>query len=815
MSQKIVVVGGVAGGASFVARMRRLNEQADIVLFEKGPYVSFANCGLPYHIGGVIENRDALFVQTAEGIATRFNVRIHENTEVVAIDRAKKEVQVTDHKNGKTWTESYDKLVLSPGAAPMRPPIEGLDNADNVFTLRNIPDTDQIIAYMTDHSVKHATVIGGGFIGLEMAENLHHAGLEVSLVEMSDQVMAPIDPELAAEVHIEMRLKGVELILGDGMAAFQNGGKKLVLQSGKEINTDMTILAIGVRPENKLAQDAGLDIGERGGIIVNQNFQTNDPDIYAIGDAIQVTDFVQNTPTQIPLAGPANRQGRLVADHIAGRDILYRGTLGTSVAKVFDLTVAATGSNEKTLKRLGQSYQAIHISPASHAGYYPGASPISLKALYDPADGRIYGAQAVGRENVDKAIDTIATAIFAGLSIYDLADLELSYAPPYGSAKAPVNFVGYVAQNIRDGLRTAEWDEVAEIVNRDDAMILDVTTPEEHAAGHLPGAVNISLDSLRDRLHELPKDKHIYIHCAVGLRGYIGARILEQHDYNVTNIDGGYRTWVHYQIQDKVEPMPSLPNAADEPAPNEENSTCSHTVIDCCGLQCPGPLVQVNRTMSELAAGDRLTVSVSDPGFQRDVQAFCQSGGHRLISGEQDGSVMRFVIEKGAGAKDDGEAMAATKEKPLSMVVFSGDYDKVMAAFVIANGARAMGRPVSMFFTFWGLNALRKSSDVKKEGFELLFDKMMPEGAGQLGLSKMNMGGMGTKMMKQIMKNKNVSSLEELIYDARKSGVELIACSMSMDVMGIKEEELIDGVAIGGVGTYLGKAGDAATNLFI
>ncbi len=824
MQKKIVVVGGVAGGASCIARLRRQDEFADIVLFERGKYVSYANCGLPYYIGGEIAKRSSLILKTVDGLEERFDLDIHNQTEVLSIDREKKQVHVKNLKSGKEWDEPYDKLVLSPGAAPLRPPITGIDEAEHVYTLRNIPDTD-IIQDRIKAGAKHATIIGGGFIGLEMAENLVHAGLKVTLVEMADQVMAPIDPEMAAEVHIELRQKGVELILSDGIDAFEDKGATIVLKSGKRLNTDMTILSIGVRPENQLAKDAGLEIGERGGIVVNDELITSDPDIYAIGDAIEVRDFVQGTPAQIPLAGPANRQGRMVANHISGRGDTYAGTLGSSVAKVFDLSVAATGNNEKTLKRLGRPYQAIHLYPSSHASYYPGSSPISLKVLYNPEDGALYGAQAVGRENIDKTIDTIATAIYAGLSVYDLANLELCYAPAHSSAKSPVNFAGYIAENIRDGMKTVGWDEIDKLVE-EGAYILDIGVEPEHDSGHLPTAINIPLHELRYRLDELPKDKTIYTHCSVGLRGYIAARILQQRGYDVVNVDGGLRTYRMYKTQDDVVPieLPTPQPATEETKPAEAakadtaktvTPTGNTVEIDCCGLQCPGPMVQVSRSMDDLADGDKLTVSVSDPGFLRDITAWCRTTGNQLLESRQDGKNFVVDLMKGQDAVPDQGVHVNETEDALTLIVFSGDFDKVMAAFVIANGAAAMGKKVTMFFTFWGLNALRKPVKVKKDGMEKLFGMMMPEGASKLGLSKMNMGGLGTKMMRRIMRNKNVSSIEELIFEARKAGVVFIACSMSMDVMGIRQEELLDGVEIGGVGTYLGEAGSAGTNLFI
>lgn len=559
MSKKIVIVGGVAGGASCAARLRRLDETAEIVMFEKGPFISFANCGLPYHISGDIKSRDHLLVQTPQGMMQRFKMSIFTETEVTSINRSEKTVTVTHLPSQRTWKESYDRLVLSPGAEAVVPSFTGAKEAANIFVLRTIPDMDAINHFIQTKQPQQATIIGGGFIGLEMAEALTARGIQVQMIEMNDQVMSCLDPEVAAEVHITLRENGVKLYLGDGVDHFENAGKTVVLKSGFRLLSDITILAIGVRPDTRLAKSADLAIGSLGGIAVNESFQTNDPDIYAIGDAIEVNHFITRQSCFIPLAGPANRQGRMVADHIAGKSVCYPGTLGTGIVKVFNQIVANTGINEKVLKSTLLPYQAIHIYPASHASYYPGASQLTLKVLYNPENGEIYGAQCVGKENVDKAIDTIVSAIMAKQTVYDLAHFELCYAPPFSSAKNPVNFVGYVAQNIRDGLKTAEWDEVDNLANQG-AFILDVTTPKEHQSGHMPNAINIPVDILRDHLDKLPKDQPIYVHCAVGLRGYIASRILQQNGFDAINISGGYKLYQTVKRQHHVTPKTPQPN---------------------------------------------------------------------------------------------------------------------------------------------------------------------------------------------------------------------------------------------------------------
>ncbi|MGV6935448.1 CoA-disulfide reductase [Paenibacillus sp. CMM36] len=543
MGRKIVIIGGVAGGASAAARLRRWNEEDEITLFERGEHVSFANCGLPYYIGGVIPAREKLFLQTPQGIRDRFNIDVRVLKEVIQIDREQKLVHFRDMVTGETDEQPYDIVVLSPGAKPMIPDIPGLHEAMNLFTLRNIHDTDVIKAYVDERHPKHVTVIGAGFIGLEMAENLRERGLAVTIIDMGQQLLNPLDPEMAKLVEQHMRLNGVEVRLEEGVTAFEEQGAQLRLTSGGVLQTDMVILAIGVVPENELAKQSGLELGFRGAILVNAQLQTSDPAIYAVGDAIQVKDRNHGFATMVSLAWGANRQGRLAADHINGQTISYDGALGTSVIKTFALTSASTGNNEKTLQRLGVPYQAVHIHPGSHAGYYPGASPIAMKLLFNPENGMIYGAQAVGADGADKRIDVIATAIRGHLNVRELADIELAYAPPYSSAKDPVNMAGYVASNIMDGLvQTIQWHEVDDF-HRKGGLIIDVRDAVELQAGAIPGSIHIPLAEIRERMAEIPSDLEIAVSCQVGLRGYIAARILIQYGYRVRNVDGGYKTY--------------------------------------------------------------------------------------------------------------------------------------------------------------------------------------------------------------------------------------------------------------------------------
>jgi len=542
---KIIVVGGVAGGASAAARLRRLDEKSEIILFERGEHISFANCGLPYYIGEIIKEKEKLLVQTPEAMKKRFNIDVRVLSEVVNIDTQKKEVLVRDILNSREYRESYDKIILSPGAAPIKPDIKGI-NGPNVFTLRNISDSYAIKEFVDNNKPARAVVVGGGFIGLEIAENLHKRGIGVTVIELANQVIGPIDYEMAAIVHNHFKQKNVELYLEDGVKAIHHGSdySQVELNSGKRIPAHMVVLGIGVRPEVELAKKAGLELGARGGIKVDKNLKTSNPDIFAVGDAIEIMDYINGEPTLIPLAGPANKQGRIAANNIYGAEEEYEGTMGTSVLKVFDMTVASTGNNEKALKKFGIPYEKSYTHSASHATYYPDAMTISMKLLFSPSDGKILGAQAVGYDGVEKRIDVIATAIRGGMTVYDLQKLELSYAPPYSSAKDPVNMAGFVASNILKGdHKIIHWHEI-DSLDKEKAMLLDVRTPKEFNLGTIEGAVNIPVDELRSRMNEIPKDKDVIVFCQVGLRGYLAYRILVQNGYTrIRNLSGGYRTY--------------------------------------------------------------------------------------------------------------------------------------------------------------------------------------------------------------------------------------------------------------------------------
>ena len=542
--KKILIVGGVAGGAGTAARLRRLDENARIILFERGSYISFANCALPYYIGGEITDKNALTVQTVQSFTARFNVDVRIHSNVTAIHPDTKTISVHDTQNNRVYEESYDSLVLSPGAEPVRPPIEGIQS-ERVFTLRSIPDTFAIKEFIEKKHARSAAIVGGGFIGIEMAENLKRAGLEVTLIEMADQVIAPVDYDIACEVHAHLQEKGVRLQLNSALSSVSDTGSALDIQlTSGNVKADMMILAIGVRPESALAHAAGLKLSPKGAIVVDEHMRTSDPSIYALGDAVQIKDFVSEQDSYVPLAGPANKQARIVADVICGVPSSYCGTQGSSIIKAFDLTVGATGINEKTAKRLGIAYEKSFTYSSNHASYYPGAQSMSIKTLYDPQSGSILGAQIVGREGVDKRLDVFATAIRARMKAADLAQLELSYAPPYNSAKDPVNIAGFVIENIRSGrMNIFHWHDVKALIADDTLTLLDVRTPAEYERSHVEGWLNFPLDDIRKRLGELDKTKPVYLMCQIGLRGYIASCILVQHGFTVYNLSGGYRLY--------------------------------------------------------------------------------------------------------------------------------------------------------------------------------------------------------------------------------------------------------------------------------
>ena len=816
---KYVIVGGVAGGATAAARIRRNTEDAEIILFEKGEYISYANCGLPYYIGGVIAEREKLFVQTPQAFGKRFNIDVRTQSEVVAVHPAEKTVDIRT-SDGKTYTEHYDKLLLSPGASPVRPPLPGIDN-EGIFTLRNVNDTDAIKGYLQQHKVKRAVIIGAGFIGLEMAENLQEAGAEVAVVEMANQVMAPIDFSMASLVHEHLLQKGVRLYLEKAVDAFERtaNGLEVIFKSGERLSADMVLLSIGVRPNTSLATEAGLEIGEMRGIKVNDYLQTSDEHIYAVGDAIEFRHPLTDKPWLNYLAGPANRQARIVADNMVfGNEVTYEGAIGTSIAKVFDMTVAASGLPAKRLKQAGIDYLSATIHSGSHAGYYPDALQMSIKITFSPTDGKLLGAQIVGYNGVDKRIDEFSQVIKHNGTVYDLMALEQAYAPPFSSAKDPVAVAGYVAGNILNGkMHPLYWREL-QVADLSKITLVDVRTPDEFALGSLKGAVNIPLDDMRERMQEIPHDKPIYLYCGVGLRGYLASNILLMNGYKeVKNLIGGLKL---YKAATAPLPEPkiftaTLSDGGKQVVPSTVIPSIKAIKVDACGISCPGPIMKLKKSMEELADGERLEIVATDAGFPRDAEAWCQTPGNRFVSVHSGGGKYQVIVEKNTPQMCTTETCKADKGK--TFILFSDDLDKVLATFVLANGAVATGEKVTIFFTFWGLNAIKKMNKpaVKKDFFGKMFGMMLPSSSLKLKLSKMNMGGMGSKMMRYIMNKKNIESLESLREQAIQNGVEFIACQMSMDVMGVKREELLDNVTIGGVATYMNRAEQANVNLFI
>lgn len=817
-NKKYLIVGGVAGGATAAARIRRLTEDAEIILFEKGAYISYANCGLPYYIGGVIEERDRLFVQTPEAFGKRFNIDVRTRSEVIAIHPEKKQVTVRSAE-GKEYTENYDKLLLSPGASPVVPPLPGIQS-EGIFTLRNVDDTDRIKAYMTAHQVRRTVIVGGGFIGLEMAENLKHAGSQVAVVEMAPQVMGPIDYSMAALVHQHLQQQDVKLYLEQAVERFSREGDELTVyfKSGISLKADMVLLSIGVRAETRLAQEAGLKLGEMRGIWVDAYLQTSDADIYAVGDAIEYPHPITGKPWLNFLAGPANRQARIVADNmVLGNRIHYEGAIGTSIAKVFDLTVASTGLPAKRLKQMGIPYLSATIHNGSHAGYYPGSLQMDIKITFSPTDGKLYGAQIVGYDGVDTRIDQYALAIKQGATVEQLTRLEHAYAPPFSSAKDPVAISGYVAGNILSGKMTPLYWREMQQADKSQVTLVDVRTPDEYALGTIPGAINIPLDDLRERLADIPENQPVYLFCGVGLRGYLASNILKSKGYpDVRNLIGGLKTYNAATATIKT-PEGFVCDTTTHACP-ASSCRCDKSIIkvDACGIQCPGPILKLKQAMDVLAVGQQLEVRATDAGFPRDAEAWCRTTGHKFLGKRAEGGIQIVEIEKAAPQVVEA-TQPQTSEQGKTLILFSDDLDKTLATFVLANGAAATGKKVSIFFTFWGLNAIKKvrKPKVKKDIFGRMFGWMLPADSTQLALSKMNMLGIGSKMMRYLMRKKGVDSLETLRQQAIDQGVEFIACQMSMDVMGIKREELLDNVTVGGVASYMERAEQANVNLFI
>ena len=832
---KIVIIGGVAGGATAAARLRRVSETAQIVLVERGPYISFANCGLPYHISGAIAEREQLLVTEESLFEARYHIDVRSNTEALSIDRAAKTVRLRDLETGAETDEPYDRLLLSPGAVVVRPRrISGI-GSKRVFTLHNIPDLDRIMATVAETKPRRAVVIGGGYIGLEVAENFHERGLFTTVIEGAAQILAPFDEEMAAIVHAHMRDKAIELYLDDKIEHFEDRPDHVVvfLASGKRIQADIVVLSIGVRPETKLAHEAGLQLGATGGIKVDEGLATSDPDIFAVGDAIEVTHRVSGKPSLIPLAGPANRQARLVADNMLARDPAarsrYAGTMGTAILKAFDLAAACTGLNETQASALDIPHRAIIIHAGSHASYYPGSRQLSLKLVFG-LDGRILGAQVIGADGVDKRIDVIASAISAGLKVDDLTELELAYAPPFGSAKDPVNVAGYVAGNVLSGFQEiVDWRELREVLKsaRGSIQLIDVRTPEEFSIQTLPGARNIELDRLRERLGELDPNRPTVVFCQVGLRGYLAYRILKQAGFkDVRNLTGGFKTYAwatEKQANPDLFDYESIRRRTQVEI-DAESGSCKVAVVadvhklDAVGLQCPGPIMKAFKAMAAMETGETLEITASDPAFGRDIRAWASRTGNELLNVGSSRGIITARLRKASLPAVQAPSGGEPARDGVSLVVFSGDLDKAMASLIIANGAIAMGSKVTVFFTFWGLNLLRRPNlaSPAKPLIDAAFGFMLPKGVGRANrLSNMNFLGVGGRLMRKVMRDKHVEDPANLLASLVSGGATLVACQMSMDVMGLRREELIDGVEIGGVAAFLSEARQSGTTLFI
>ncbi len=837
---KLVVVGGVAAGASVAARARRLDEFAEIIVLERSGNVSFANCGLPYHIGEVITDRSRLLLQTPASLRDSLDIDVRVSNEVTAIDPDAHTVSIRNLVTGEEYTESWDKLALCPGSSPFRPTLPGVDHPD-VMVLRNVEDMDAIKAKVDGivadpDRLKHAVVIGAGYIGLEMAENLHERGMAVEVVELADQIMPPLDKELSTPMENYLRAHGVALHLSTAAAAFTPG--KLPgtltaeLTSGRFLTTSLVILSAGVRPSTELAVAAGIELGPRGGIKVDRHMRTSNPDIYAAGDVVEVEHTVLDGSWIIPLAGPANRQARVAAENICGRDTEYESTQGTSIVKVFDMVAGGTGATEKQLRAAGIPFLRAHVHPSGHAGYYPGTAQMDVKCLYSPDDGRILGAQITGFDGVDKRLDVFATAIRLGATVFDLEKLELAYAPPFGSAKDAVNMIGFIGSNTLRG-DVELWFSTDYPGNCEGARIIDVRSESEYDVWHIPGAELVPLPTLREAQADWDRQTPIRLYCASGFRSYLAYRALKQRGFtDVSTLAGGvktFRAWHHVAPEDVPDPLVPMDSYAEEESLRAAGAlpaaapgrTGVEIDLDCTGLACPGPIMELQKKMADLQPGDEVITHVSDIGFRLDAPAWAAKNGHEVLDIRPEGPGVVARIRKGGAVAAAGGAVAnpvaARLREKKAFVVFSGDFDKVLAAFIIANGAVAMGDEVSMFFTFWGLNALRRpdAPDVDKSLLNKAFGRMMPSGPEEMKLSQMHMLGGGTAMIKKIMRDNKVPSLPELIASAQRAGVRLVACTMTMDLLGLHEDELIDGVEFGGVAMFLGEANESNGTFFI
>lgn len=807
---KVIIVGGVAAGASAAARLRRLDESAEIVLLEKGAFISYANCGLPYHLGGVIPERDDLLVMTPEKFSSWFRIDVRTGNEAVKIDRANR--LLTIRRADGEYSERYDKLLLAVGATPAGDvfPEKDFPHVTHLWTIR---DMDRALKRLP--GAKRAVVVGAGFIGLEAAENLRERGLAVTVIQRGEHVLPTLDAEMAGALADELASAGIGVLFGRTVKAYHEHPDcvEVELDDGSKQECDLVIVSTGVRPNTAIASDSGLECGPRGHIVVDEYLRTTDPDIYAAGDAVEVAEPIFGGKTAIPLAGPANKQGRIAADNICGGKSVYRGSFGTSIVKVGRLSAGAVGLTETRLKDMGRPYRKLYIHPASNASYYPGGARLTLKLIFGD-DGTIYGAQIVGAKGVDKRIDTIAQAMRNGLKAPALGELELAYAPPYSSAKDPVNFAGFVAEDILTGKSDAVYADAIP----PGAQIVDVREPDEHELGAVPGAVNIPLGQLRARLGELDKSRPVVAYCQVGLRGYLAERILKQNGFRAANLSGGWLAWKMFHREPKK-------TAAPERKENHDASPVQQAAgelgkLDVRTLPCPGPVVKLKSAMKDVPQGNGVHL-LAPSTFEGDLLNWAKGSGCIVRNLTRVETWIEADVLKGdPPSKADlpaGQGNPPQAGQSAAIVVFSNDFDRAMAAMILANGLSAAGMNVSMFFTFWGLSILRKdpAPPVKKNIVSRMFGFMLPTGPRKLALSKLNMMGMGGAMMKSVMKKKNVLTLPELIRAAREAGVRFVACDMAMDVMGIAREELDNVDEVAGVASFAELVKSSGTTLFI
>jgi len=802
----VVIIGGVAGGATAAARLTRIKRDLKVFLVERSTDVSFAACGLPYHIGGEIKDRSRLSLQTPQSLERTLGIKVLTSTLATKIDRKQKVVEVLSQ--GQSTKLPYDKLILSTGAAPIVPPLPGI-NDPRILTLRTLQDMDKINDVIASPRCTRVAVVGSGFIGLEVAEQLVHRGKKVTLIEKLPTVLPQADEEVSRMLHPTLLENGVELLVNDGLSSFASSDLSpdlfVKLSSGKSIPTDLVILAIGVRPETQLAKEASLDMNSRDYIVVNSYMQTSDPSIYAVGDSIETADLVfPHLRATVALGNIANMQARIAADHLAlGKTIPYKGSLGTAIVRVFDKVLAITGWNEKRLKAANINYESVIITDNQHAGYYPGALPITLKLLFDPVSGRIFGAQAIGIEGVDKRIDVIATAIQGGLTVEDLSLSQLCYSPPFGSARDVVTTAALSARNVLEKHLYVDHKLVGGT-----RKIIDVRVPTVAALHPVSDAINVPLIDIPKELKNWDKSVPLMTVCNLGKTSYFASRILQQEGFNVTSLTGGL---IVHQDRSNTH-LPPKAEAPKEPVSPRANFEVVH--LDCSGLSCPGPLIKLKDAAKDLKDNQILEVVATDPGFLADLQAYAKSNGFNIDKLEKKKGVIVGQLTKQLNVTETG----TPQRKGATIVVFSGDLDKVLAAFVIANGAAAMGGNVTMFFTFWGLSVLKdptKTSKTAKSLVEKGMGLMNPSGFDHLQLSNMKFLGLGTKMMKDEMSKKHLPNIQELFEGAKKQGVRMVACTMSMSAMGVHEDELYDGVQLGGVADFLGDAEQTGTNLFI